>query len=413
MAYNDSLSLTYAMDIWDQLYQYFITPEDAAGGRHPLRSSAIASTCQGSTTAGGIFFVSGTGQTDTGVNGETIGSFVTYAPLNPRRTKFSQPHLVFLLTWPQLLEIKHCTVSNALLSYNSGHFLDGLAEISSRNQTWVPFLNRLVSTTIPSIQWTSSDGIISEDQNAKVEQFDFSRPLKTFIIRGLFTAWSYSDPNSAMAQYIQAYTTVQYNALQDLATVPGSNVYSSAWSGPPLQRLTAWGQLSALEVMRAAYGFSLNNLDSTISPTSTASPAPSGSPSALVSSDSPSHFSKTALLGAVIGGVALLALVVAIFLWRRHQLRQILRGGTQHLPLSRAQSNSSLRNMQPLDVTHDIQAIEPIGSSIFADPGIGCSLTRPDSQEVRESDKKRDLLLRMLFGQSRYEEEVPPSYAER
>ena len=47
VAYNDSLSMSYAINIWDQLFEYVITPENAAAGQHPLRSSAISSTCQG------------------------------------------------------------------------------------------------------------------------------------------------------------------------------------------------------------------------------------------------------------------------------------------------------------------------------------------------------------------------------
>lgn len=86
-------------------------------------------------------------------------------------------------------------------------------------------------------------------------------------MRGLYAAWNHTDPTSDMAKFIEAYVTVQvsvacsvrakgglpgnqYNALQDLATSPGTNEYSSAWSGPPVPELLPWGQLDALEVMK-------------------------------------------------------------------------------------------------------------------------------------------------------------------
>lgn len=39
-------------------------------------------------------------------------------------------------------------------------------------------------------------------------------PLVAFFIRGLFAAWNATDPNSAVAKYIQGYINVQVRSCQ-------------------------------------------------------------------------------------------------------------------------------------------------------------------------------------------------------
>lgn len=77
------------------------------------------------------------------------------------------------------------------------------------------------------------------------------------------------NATSAAATFIQSYLLVQvtivsgilelkltksqFNALIDLASLPGSNQYSASWEGPPEPSFQAWGQLSALDVLNSAF----------------------------------------------------------------------------------------------------------------------------------------------------------------
>ncbi len=93
-------------------------------------------------------------------------------------------------------------------------------------------------------------------------------------IRGLYEAYRRLPSNSSEAGLIRSYVTVQvcnslslrrgqnvirsnfqFNALLDLASTPGSNVYSPRWEGPPIPNLNPTGQLTALDVLNSALGF--------------------------------------------------------------------------------------------------------------------------------------------------------------
>lgn len=98
--------------------------------------------------------------------------------------------------------------------------------------------------------------------------------MKAIYIRGLYEAFIRSPSDTDLRILIHSYVDVQvcrelkgrmehyifllqYNALLDLASNPGSNIYSPAWEGPP-QGFTTWGQLAALDVLNSAIGANAN-----------------------------------------------------------------------------------------------------------------------------------------------------------
>lgn len=145
----------------------------------------------------------------------------------------------------------------------------------------------------------------------------------------------------------------QFNALQDLATVPGSNDYGSKWRGPHTAVYPA-AQLSVLDVLAAAVAFAS-------SPTApryaeaAASPlhgsllrfmsiSASKSASATISGSAPSKSAggdkepnKRAIVGGVVGGVVgvLLTLATLFFCRKRdHQTHETLaRAMLEHTPV--------------------------------------------------------------------------------
>ncbi|KAL0574776.1 hypothetical protein V5O48_007187 [Marasmius crinis-equi] len=48
---------------------------------------------------------------------------------------------------------------------------------------------------------------------------------------------------------IEKYLAVQYNAILDLSTTNGSNIYAFDWTGPPASTFDYDGQMTALSVL--------------------------------------------------------------------------------------------------------------------------------------------------------------------
>ena len=102
-------------------------------------------------------------------------------------------------------------------------------------------------------------------------------------IRGLSEALLRKNITSDTAQYLQNYIYVQvntshprtdtppefglsfllpsaqYNALVNRATIRGTNLYSLQWEGPPVQKLSKWGQLTSLNLLSAGFAMLSTN----------------------------------------------------------------------------------------------------------------------------------------------------------
>ncbi|KAF9254080.1 hypothetical protein L218DRAFT_631456 [Marasmius fiardii PR-910] len=124
--------------------------------------------------------------------------------------------------------------------------------------------------------------------------------------RGLATIYQRSK-SVELRTDIEKYLAVQYNAILDLSTVRGSNMYSSNWTGPPPTNVSFDfdAQVTAQGVLLAAI-----NLQG---PDSGSSPDPQ-------SSNHPGHSSSSvgAIAGGVVGGVTGLILVaLGLFFYLR------------------------------------------------------------------------------------------------
>ncbi|KAI0341353.1 hypothetical protein BDW22DRAFT_1444251 [Trametopsis cervina] len=361
-AYKDKNSLDFAAAMWEQLTKYMITPANAAAGSHPLKSVSIPSTCNGATTAGGVFYLTSSANTD--VNGETVAAYMALsahlyeATSNPQYLNATEMSANFIAT--QLyngvvildtITVTNCLTTTDVVTYNSGFTIEGLSILSAKNSTYTTFLNDLIATAIPNTAWTnSSDGIIIEGPKSATDANtnDFGQALKSILIRGLYEAFIRSSNGSVIADLISSFITVQFNALQDLASKPGSNMYSSRWEGPPPPDMQPWGQLAALDVLNAAVGIALpsgpNSTPSTgtgngtVSPSSI-SPSSGGSPPSQTGGTSApdndpntnSHAHTAAIAGGVVGAVILLALIALFFFlrFRKHRRQDYIRSALE------------------------------------------------------------------------------------
>ncbi|KAJ7704118.1 hypothetical protein B0H17DRAFT_904258, partial [Mycena rosella] len=128
----------------------------------------------------------------------------------------------------------------------------------------------------------------------------------TSLLRGLGAAHNLRSTTVAIRQYVGDYIAVQFNAVTDLATTSGTNIYRSSWMGPASANFSGTNQTIALSALTSAIG-----LDSTSVgiPPSTESDAPSA-PRA-----SKSKPRVAAILGGVFGGGIAVALAVGFAGW--------------------------------------------------------------------------------------------------
>jgi hypothetical protein len=150
------------------------------------------------------------------------------------------------------------------------------------------------------------------------------------------------------------------------ATIAGSNLYSTEWSGPPATDYSLDDMSSALSALIAAIGPSPSQNQAASAPSSSGSAAPSSSGSAAPSNNkhgaSIAHLcavyevisfvghhsvSHGAVIGISIAGAAIVCLIMAYIIarayWKRRQV-------TSELPDTLIAPFSSVSNVQSPDI---------------------------------------------------------------
>lgn len=161
------------------------------------------------------------------------------------------------------------------------------------------------------------------------------------LIRALFELWSRNPRDSYIAIQIEKFIFVQvlilpklipiesrcqlriqYNSLLHNARTPGTDWYSSNWTGPAVPSLVhARDQLGAIDVFNSVINLADNttsSTSSTMSPTTTSSPTQTSGPGG-----GHSRLSKGVVIGIVVSGVlcALLVIMTLGVIWRRVRRR--------------------------------------------------------------------------------------------
>ncbi|KIP11886.1 hypothetical protein PHLGIDRAFT_418610 [Phlebiopsis gigantea 11061_1 CR5-6] len=140
---------------------------------------------------------------------------------------------------------------------------------------------------------------------------------RAYLFRGLYSSWNRTGKRSAMTDFIEAYFNRQFYALQDLASLPGSNIYNTNWHGPALSEFNGAGQVGAAYVMNAVADIA-RRLGSDTSPgqqaltSSSALTATTATPSSHAKqSTSPSKGSPSKTPATIIAGCAVIGVVLA------------------------------------------------------------------------------------------------------
>ncbi|KAJ7884521.1 hypothetical protein B0H13DRAFT_2343638 [Mycena leptocephala] len=155
-----------------------------------------------------------------------------------------------------------CEVFSDTTPFESGLMIEGLAVLTSltNNVSMQSLLDDLLTAAIPNTAWQDENGIVTETSGKTGD---------TNLLQGLGAVYQRNVTSAAMHEYIGDYIAVQFNAVTELATFDGSNIYAGSWTGPPSSSFSGINQTMALAALINAIGVDDDELS-----TSTAAPQP-------------------------------------------------------------------------------------------------------------------------------------------
>ncbi|KAJ3475029.1 hypothetical protein NLI96_g12102 [Meripilus lineatus] len=288
-AYGDQGFVDIATSLWDEVNKYLITPQDFASGNLSLAHMSLtyASTCQTDSVVGGLLgetlYVVGpeAKQTLTMDAGTQCGfvALSTYLFEATSDRKYSDAASVTSAFFKAHLYNNSTTFREFLIYTNQGPpqcFIDhtqspanpaslglcleaiGIYANVIGSSEWMRFLQEWIVGIIkyPTSDLTLQSGILKASGGGEPfeDEDGAMKAMESAFIRGMYVTWSRIEPTSAVARLIEAFITVQYNALLDLASEPDVYRFSWQWQGPPATQSLPWAQAAALSVLDAAIG---------------------------------------------------------------------------------------------------------------------------------------------------------------
>ncbi|KAJ7251936.1 hypothetical protein C8J57DRAFT_1238282 [Mycena rebaudengoi] len=265
--------------------RYTLSQEDLSSSSTPIKSYPVSTVCG----ARGLSFATGDFLVLSALLAEAT-SDPMYLQAASESADFINAHLVtpanIVRTGLSARKNDSCAPNNLIKPFDSAVTIQGLAILNSVTKSNVvtrQLLNDIINAAILNRDWQSLEGIIRNT----VE-----------LVEGLSAAYLRNVTNPDLREDLKAYLGVQFNALVDLATTPGTNIYAHLWQGPPSPTFSAVDQTQALGPLLSGMQL-LNDLSSG----SNASPSPTGD-------TFPGPYRKPAIapiIGGVLGGIALLA----------------------------------------------------------------------------------------------------------
>ncbi|KAJ7342472.1 hypothetical protein DFH08DRAFT_874337 [Mycena albidolilacea] len=316
--YKNPVFLQYAEQVWWAVNAYTLTQKNVDSGTIALKNFTLGHTCQGITIAGGTFREKL--DTATAINTQATGLSALlaeatqddlYLDAAKASADFIRAHLYNANNIVQdsisARANDSCAEAASEFSSDSGVVIEGLAILYSitHNASIHDMIGDMLTSVIPHTGWQGPDGIIA---NGAEKTSDLILP------RALATVKARNATTPLLQSYIDAYLSVQFNAILDLATVNGSNIYAGSWIGPPSLAFSPGNQTNAIQVLIGA--INIGNQPSNSSESSQAGPSASSGPSAAAS---PRQKSKVGpIIGGVVGGlIVLVGLIVGALLCRR------------------------------------------------------------------------------------------------
>ncbi|KAJ6522465.1 hypothetical protein B0H19DRAFT_1386642 [Mycena capillaripes] len=334
-AYKKPSFLQYAIQSWWHGRRFTISTQNLAAGKFLGKNFTLSKECQNATMDGGTWF--SVDPNDFHLEGYATGYFMGLSVLLAEITSdpmylqaanesahFIHSHLYNVrgIVQPDISGSSDplCEVLSETTPYESGLMMEGLVVLSSiTNDTlWPDLLNNMLTAAIPNTAWQGTNGVVA----VHGETGD------TNLLQALGAVYMRNKTAPTMHRYIGDYIAVQFNAVTDLATSNGTNLYAGSWSGPPSATFSALNQTYALAALISALDVEDDYAASTTSSSTTSTesrPTAVKSLPPTESSQPPDHSAAparrgesshlAAILGGVLSGVVAVGLLLAA-LWR-------------------------------------------------------------------------------------------------
>ncbi|KAJ7832726.1 hypothetical protein B0H13DRAFT_2370794 [Mycena leptocephala] len=277
VAYKNPTFLDYAVQSWWFGRAYTISPADAASGSISTKDFPIWEHALDDTSSLSALLAEAT-------------SDPMYLQAAMESVQFVHAHLLHtdnVVRDGLSGSASHSCSTNLLLEpYNSGLIIQGLAVLGdiTGNCTIQNLLNEILLAAIPTMAWQKSDGIVGDPE----------------MVDGLGAVYFRKSTTHQMQQYVEGYLAVQFNAVLDLATKDGTNIYGGSWRGPPSTDFSARNQTNALSALINALTLGMSSGSSpahtgsatTGSYTAGATPIPSSTIIISVATGSPRSYTR-------------------------------------------------------------------------------------------------------------------------
>ncbi|KAJ7777676.1 hypothetical protein DFH07DRAFT_936690 [Mycena maculata] len=298
-AYKNPIFLQYAVQSWWFGRAYTLSDSDVSAGKIATKNFTISGVCPTfnetpETMAGGTFHI-----LSCFLPPERLSALLAEATSDPLYLQAATQSADFIRA--HLYSPRNIVQEYILAGYNescqvipttfpsitpaaSGLMIEGLAIIYSitNNASTQSLLNDLLVAVIPDIDWQGDNGIVAYQISSTATMGDMN------LLQGLAAVYTRNSTTTALLQYVGAYIAVQFNAVSDLATTSGTNIYAGSWTGPPSTDFLGFNQTAALAALLGAISL----------------------PMTSVARGPPSR--RAAILGGSVGGGVVVLTVVAI-----------------------------------------------------------------------------------------------------
>ncbi|KAL0060253.1 hypothetical protein AAF712_012963 [Marasmius tenuissimus] len=169
------------------------------------------------------------------------------------------------------------------------------------------FVREIVVWTTSISAWHSTQSTMI--LNLEGVQYSNGGEPKAHLMRGYTELFRANTTPTDLKLYLGSYISTQFNAVADLATSEGSNIYSPQYNGPPGAQFKTDSQAGAIAALLG--GLTVGGKNPSAEPPGTSDPSAESGPR-------PQSVPVGAIVGGVIGGIALAGLVAAsLWVYRR------------------------------------------------------------------------------------------------
>ncbi|KAL0572026.1 hypothetical protein V5O48_009932 [Marasmius crinis-equi] len=300
IAYGDDSFLNIAEVNWQKGVPATITDSVISARASPIKNVTIASVCP---NGGGVFnqvmlTKSKTKRSESGVSVSATGDFLilsaSLAAVTSNRTyfDFAEASVEFIQRhfyqgnglFGNYLNVNDCSVPpKPPFPYDTGCIIHALSLVASltQNASTISFLRNVVAGATTYGAWHDASGILMDSGESLAH-----------LMRGYAELYKGNNTPTDLKSYVKSYISNQYNAVTEISTVAGSNIYEQKWNGQLATQFSTQPQAAAIS---ALLGGALLDPDDSLESNRTSASVPKG-----------------VIAGGVIGGVLTIGLTLGV-----------------------------------------------------------------------------------------------------